>query len=91
MNRFTVVWLEDAQNELAEVWLDSGRSEAVTTAAATIERHLRESPPAHGQHLAEGLWKIYRHPLKIYYSVSEADRLVEVSRVLLIPPDEQQP
>jgi hypothetical protein len=88
MSRFTLVWLKAAEDELAELWLDPRQRNAVTSAAAVIESQLRDAPQRHAVHLSEGLWKIYRDPLKVYFSINEADRFVEVSQVRLIPPGE---
>jgi len=92
MNHFTVVWHKDAEDELANVWVEAARvnqENSVTAAADLIEKLLREAPHVHGQHISEGLWKIYRHPLKVYFSVNEPDWIVRASNLCLIPPEEQ--
>jgi hypothetical protein len=44
MTRYTVVWHEDAQNLLAEVWLNSSNRIAVTAATHAIDiQHASDS------------------------------------------------
>ena len=44
MSRHTVVWLQDAQDELAQIWLDSDDREAVTQATSRIDSVLAVDP-----------------------------------------------
>jgi hypothetical protein len=84
MTTFTVVWLKDAQDALAEIWMDHPDRDVVRAAATLIDRNLREAPKRYGTHISEGLWTIPREPLRAYYSVSEDDRLVEVGGLCLL-------
>jgi hypothetical protein len=88
MDSYTVVWLRDSEADLAALWLDSHSRDSIPAAMPLLERKLREAPQRYGSHVSEGLWKIYCDPLKAYFSIREADRIVEVSNVRLIPPDE---
>jgi hypothetical protein len=40
MTRYTVVWHDDALNQLAQVWLDAGDRTAITEAAHVIDIEL---------------------------------------------------
>ncbi len=53
MNRMTACWHFEAEKQLAEIWLKSGRRDLVTTSIAAIERELRTNPAGKG--LAYGL------------------------------------
>ena len=42
MTRYTVVWVQSAQDELADLWLNAPDRNAVTTAAHAIDQELGE-------------------------------------------------
>jgi plasmid stabilization system protein ParE len=84
MTRFTVTWSRDAQADLAEIWLSAGDRAAVTIAAAQIESFLRTDPILNGTEAKEGLWGLSQPPLRVLFTVYEADRLVEVVLVKTI-------
>lgn len=48
MNRFAVVWHEDAQNQLAEIWILAVDRKAVTQAADSIDAYLATDASAKG-------------------------------------------
>ena len=54
MTRYTVVWLESAQDELAELWTRAPDRNAVTSAAHVIDVELSQDAPTKGVDLAEG-------------------------------------
>lgn len=81
MTRYTVIWVESAQNELAELWLNASDRNAVTTAANAIDQELGEDAPTKGTELSEGLRCLFSPPLKVIFTVREDDRIVEVLRV----------
>ena len=84
MTRYTVVWLEDAQDELAQIWLDAEDRQAVTQASADIDPTLAVDPESKGDHLAEGLWRLRMPPLEVAFTIREQDRTVEISNVKTI-------
>src|SRR5262245_42939321 len=86
MTRYTVVWLKSAQDKLAQFWLDASDQQGLADAADSIDSSLANDPTSKGTHLSEGLYSLDRPPLRVLYSVSEADRLVEVADVRLLPP-----
>jgi plasmid stabilization system protein ParE len=84
VNRYTVVWLRDAIDELGEIWLASHDRNAVTAASAEIDRELASDAMAKGKPLSEGLRVYVAPPLRVVFSVSDPDRKVEVARVRLL-------
>jgi hypothetical protein len=81
MTRYTVTWLEGAQNQLAELWLEAADRIAVTDAANRSDRALAGDPQDKGSPVSEGLRSLVVPPLYVLFSVSEPDRLVEVASV----------
>ena len=81
MTRYTVVWVESAQSELADIWLSASNRSAVTAAADEIDRVLVTDANAQGVDVSEGLRAIFVHPLRVLFTVSDEDRMVEVLRV----------
>lgn len=81
MTRFTVVWVRDAIDQLAEIWLAASDRDSVTDAANQIDRQLAEKPLVRGEHLSEGLRAYVIPPLRVLFSVYEPDCMVVAARV----------
>ena len=81
MIRCTVVGVESAQNELAELWMDDPDRDAITAAAHAIDQELAADPQNKGVDLSEGLRAIFSPPLRALFTVRDDDRIVEVLRV----------
>jgi hypothetical protein len=81
MTRCTVVWVESAQRELAELWMTGPDRAAITVAANAIDQELAIDPAIKGIELREGLRALFAPPLRILFSVRGEDRVVEVLRV----------
>jgi hypothetical protein len=86
MTRFTVTWVQSAQDSLARLYLDAPKPQAVTDAANAIDLLLATNPTDKGTHIQEGLYSLEAPPLRVLYSVSEQDRLVEVASVRGLDP-----
>ena len=84
MKPFTVVWLKDALDALAETWMDYPDRTAVRAAASLIDRQLSEVPKLYGTHVSEGLWTISCEPLRAFYTISEEDCRVDVAGLCLL-------
>jgi hypothetical protein len=84
VNRYTVVWLRDATDELGEIWLAAQDRNAITAASAIIDRELASDATAKGKPLSEGLRVYDAPPLRAVFSVRDPDRKVEVARVRLL-------
>ena len=76
--RFTVSWDEAAEQSLAELFLDAGDRFEIRAAADWIDENLQTQPDRIGHYVHEGLLGLQRSPLKVLYSLSLEDRLVEV-------------
>jgi hypothetical protein len=46
---YTVIWLPDAEDELAALWLDAKYRDAVTRASDVLERRLQAGAPKCGE------------------------------------------
>lgn len=86
MTRYTVTWVEEAQDELARIWMETSDPKEVTLAANAIDRELALDPSRKGLPISEGLRALSIPPLCVLFSVRELDRLVEVARVRRDPP-----
>jgi hypothetical protein len=83
MTRFTVIWDTQAEDELAEIWIQSGVRKSVTDAADEINVMLRFDPQSKGRNLAEGLRALDVGPLQAIFTVSLPDRIAQVVLVKL--------
>ena len=78
MTRFTVVWVQSALDDLAEIWLEASDRNSVSKSADDIDRELAQDAPEKGNELREGLRSLLAPPLKVIFSVREPDRVAEV-------------
>jgi hypothetical protein len=79
--RFTVIWIPEAEAQLADTWLNSTNRDAVRKAAFEIERLLRTNPTNVGESRSEGQRILQVSPLGVRFMVLEDDRTVQVLRV----------
>jgi plasmid stabilization system protein ParE len=77
----TVVWLPDAETELAAIWLSSSERNLVTVAADQIDARLRHDPENVGESRSEGRRVLIVPPLVAFYRVNPDDRIVRVVHV----------
>jgi hypothetical protein len=75
---WTVVWVPEAEQELARLWMNTADRDRITLAAAEIERRLRFDPESAGESRAAGRRILIAPPLAATFRVSPADRLVQV-------------
>jgi hypothetical protein len=73
MNRFTVVWVKDVLDELAEIWMESNEREAITTATLEIDNLLSADPGNKGGELKEGIRFFLAPPLRVLYTINESE------------------
>lgn len=77
MTIHTVVWHEQALNDLAAIWSASDRQQAVTKSVSRIDRMLRTDPTVKGvDFYGDRLLVVL--PLAVVYVIKEQDRIVEV-------------
>lgn len=86
MTRRTVVWVSDAEAELAEIWLASESRDRVTSASHAIDLALTQNAESVGSPLAEGLRAFDQPPLRVLFEVLDDDRLVRVLKVKHVQP-----
>lgn len=55
MNRYTVVWVQSAEDELVEAWLAAEDRNAVTSATHVIDQELGTDASSKGEEISEGL------------------------------------
>ena len=82
MNRYTVVYLADADDELVALWGDASDRTQISDAANHADRILASAPHSQSVYLGEQLWRLEIVPLRFYFAIREEDRLVEVSNVI---------
>jgi hypothetical protein len=88
--RYTVVTTEDADNELLTIWLNN-RAErgAITRASHRMDQDLRFDAERKGTEdpdfntPSRRIWEY--PPLRVYFEVSEPDRLVRVLQIVWSP------
>ncbi len=83
MNPYSVDWTDDALDSLALLWLQAAAPADVNQAQAMIDSLLARAPLHHGTEVSEGLRELTIPPLRVLYSVDDAQRAVEVSSVRL--------
>jgi hypothetical protein len=81
VTRFTVVWHDDAQNLLAEEWLNAPDRIAVTSATHAIDLELASDAQTKGILVEGDLRELIVSPLRVWFSISEPDRLVKIVHV----------
>ena len=84
MTRRTVIWLPDAEAQLAETWLASDCQNDVTTASQMIDRRLAENAESIGVDLSEGLRRLDEQPLRVIYEILDDDMMVCIASVRLV-------
>ncbi len=78
MIRYTVTWHKVAEDELAEIWLQSPTRSAVTAAVDKIDRELAVDAHLKGTFLVLDIFELLQFPLFVYFRFSQDDRLVTV-------------
>ncbi len=78
--RYTVVWVESAEQELAALWMAAPDRAAVNGAVLMIDDELRTDAHAKGRP-ADGARILVAPPLIVFFEVSEADRIARVLQV----------
>jgi hypothetical protein len=78
---WNVVWLPDAEEELARCWLSSPDRQRLTFAADQIDKQLQRDPEDIGESRAEGRRILIVPPLTVTYRVRLDERVVSVIHV----------
>jgi hypothetical protein len=85
MIRYTVVWREDVQNDLAQLWLNSPIRQQLTAAADRVDAELLIDAHLKGEVLREGGRSLTCPPLIARFRIDEGDRKVFVEAIDLVP------
>jgi hypothetical protein len=78
---FTVVWMPNSEERLADVWLNAPDRRAVTRSAHRIDELLRVDPQDQGDHLFDTVRAMIVGALGVEFEVIEEDRLVRILSV----------
>ena len=80
---FQVEWLQSAQDELADAWVqaDSTRRQAITAASHVVEQRLRTAPLNEGESRSRGRRFTFVPPLAVTFRVDTRGQTVTVVQV----------
>ena len=78
--RFTVTWHPDAENELADIWLNSEDRTTITQAVHAIDQALASDPSNQGEEFY-GDRILVELPLAVTFTINEPDRTVQILQV----------
>jgi mRNA-degrading endonuclease RelE of RelBE toxin-antitoxin system len=84
MKPYEVLWDQDAETQLATIFLTSSDPNLLWPAQDRADRKLEQRPKQAGKELSEGLWEIYESPLRIFYEIDDAKKTVSVTHVQII-------
>ena len=84
--RYSVIWMPSALADLAEIWTNSNRRHAVTSASTRIDQQLANAPMDVGESREGSIRVFIQFPLGVLYEVDEASRLVVIRAVWNIRP-----
>lgn len=79
--KYTVIWLPNAEQELAALWLNAPDRGAVTKAAAVMDQLLEKEPENEGESRPNGRRILFAAPLAAIYRVHSDKRQVDVLHV----------
>ena len=78
MSRYTVVWSQQAIDNLAQLWVEGTDRNEIAEAGNAIDRELAVDPANKGIAVRECLRSLSVPPLRVLFEVEEPDRLVKV-------------
>ena len=79
--KFTVVWTDSAEQDLAQFWLGARNRISIDEATQRIEAELATNPLHAGESRVGNVRVLTIEPLTVVFSVRPADRLVKVVQV----------
>ena len=83
--KYTVTWKPEAHRRLTKLWTDALDRAAISAAANEIDKRLGSNPLDEGESRDSGRRILLVSPLGVYFTVSDADRLVKVIVVWRYP------
>jgi hypothetical protein len=78
---YTVKWTDQADQQLANIWLNAPDKDAVTAASNRIESLLRRDPLGQGESCGGNSRLMFEPPLGAYYRVYPKARVVWVASI----------
>lgn len=81
MNRYTVTWHREAEDELTELWIAAPDRDEIAAAVRAIDAALASDAETRGEPVAEGLRSLNAPPLRVLFTVRQDDRLAVVQVV----------
>jgi mRNA-degrading endonuclease RelE of RelBE toxin-antitoxin system len=78
---YTIAWLEEAQDQLAAVWMAADDPRAVNDAVEFLERLLRYAPLDQGESRSGDLRIVFSDPIGVLYRVDQDRRTVLIVSV----------
>jgi hypothetical protein len=79
--KFTIVWQEEAEQELCTLWMEAADRQSLADAADRIDRELQRNPASFGELQPDGSYELKVYPIKIRYDVLPDDCRVTVLTV----------
>ena len=76
--RWTLTYLQSAQDQLATIWMNAPDQADVSRAANLIEQRLRKNPYSFSESRDDNSRVMIEAPLALNYDVRDDDRLVTV-------------
>jgi plasmid stabilization system protein ParE len=78
---YDVIWLPDAEQELATIWMQAGDKSAITRSANQIDAALRRNAANEGESRPGNRRILFAFPLGVIFRVLPDNRTVQVSRI----------
>jgi plasmid stabilization system protein ParE len=78
---YSVIWLPNAEQELAALWLNASDRGAITRAAAALDQLLARDPANEGESRPNGRRILFAAPLAVIYRIHFDKRQVDVLHV----------
>lgn len=76
--KYTVLWIDRAEQQLASAWLEAPNRKAASEAAHAIDVNLREDPAVRGESRTAGRRILLVAPLGVLFHVEPLDRIARV-------------
>lgn len=76
--RYTVIWTNTAEQDLAALWMAALDRNAVTSAANVVDQLLAEDPDTRGHARFDTVRSLVLAPLGVDFEILELDRIVYV-------------
>ena len=87
MTKYAVTWCDEAEAQLAAMWVQRKKSRAaITSAAHAIDAELQFAPTDKGTPQPDGLRSLHVPPLQVLYVVRPSDRVVKVVMARFLQP-----